>query len=149
MDLLVSIAQRLAGVLGARLTGAGFGGATVTLCERSGAPAGHEDRRAAAPGAIARPTEAGSIIVLIPVFNDWDALQELLNRLDATAGAHGIDARVLAVDDGSMHDRREVLSVYAVRLLALADNYSVTHVHLNAPVPVKYDWRAASGSSGG
>jgi galactokinase len=39
LDLLVSIAQRLPGVLGARLTGAGFGGATVTLCERSGAPA--------------------------------------------------------------------------------------------------------------
>ena len=39
LDLLVSIAQRLTGVLGARLTGAGFGGATVTLCERSGAPA--------------------------------------------------------------------------------------------------------------
>jgi galactokinase len=34
LDLLVSIAQDLPGVLGARLTGAGFGGATVTLCER-------------------------------------------------------------------------------------------------------------------
>ena len=34
LDLLVSIAQKLPGVLGARLTGAGFGGATVTLCER-------------------------------------------------------------------------------------------------------------------
>jgi galactokinase len=38
LDLLVSIAQRLPGVLGARLTGAGFGGATVTLCERNAAP---------------------------------------------------------------------------------------------------------------
>jgi galactokinase len=37
LDLLVSIAQRLPGVVGARLTGAGFGGATVTLCERSAA----------------------------------------------------------------------------------------------------------------
>jgi galactokinase len=39
LDLLVSIAQRLPGVLGARLTGAGFGGATVTLCEESAARA--------------------------------------------------------------------------------------------------------------
>jgi galactokinase len=35
LDALVSIAQQLPGVLGARLTGGGFGGATVTLCERS------------------------------------------------------------------------------------------------------------------
>jgi galactokinase len=34
LDLLVNIARKLPGVLGARLTGAGFGGATVTLCER-------------------------------------------------------------------------------------------------------------------
>jgi len=39
LDLLTSIAQRLSGVLGARLTGAGFGGATVTLCERTAADA--------------------------------------------------------------------------------------------------------------
>ena len=37
LDLLVSIAQKLPGVLGARLTGAGFGGATVTLCDRESA----------------------------------------------------------------------------------------------------------------
>jgi galactokinase len=37
LDLLVSIAKDLPGVLGARLTGGGFGGATVTLCERPGA----------------------------------------------------------------------------------------------------------------
>ena len=37
LDLLVSIAQQLPGVLGARLTGGGFGGATITLCQRSSA----------------------------------------------------------------------------------------------------------------
>jgi galactokinase len=39
LDLLVSVAQELPGVLGARLTGAGFGGGTVTLCKRSCAEA--------------------------------------------------------------------------------------------------------------
>jgi galactokinase len=32
LDLLVHLARQLPGVLGARLTGAGFGGVTVTLC---------------------------------------------------------------------------------------------------------------------
>lgn len=38
LDALVEIARRLPGVLGARLTGGGFGGATVTLCEEAAAP---------------------------------------------------------------------------------------------------------------
>jgi galactokinase len=42
LDLLVSIAQQLPGVLGARLTGAGFGGATVTLCQKDAAAAVRE-----------------------------------------------------------------------------------------------------------
>ncbi len=37
LDLLVEIARGLPGVLGARLTGGGFGGATVTLCESAAA----------------------------------------------------------------------------------------------------------------
>ena len=37
LDRLVEIARDLPGVLGARLTGGGFGGATVTLCERAAA----------------------------------------------------------------------------------------------------------------
>jgi galactokinase len=38
LDLLIDLARKLPGVLGARLTGGGFGGATVTLCEESRAP---------------------------------------------------------------------------------------------------------------
>lgn len=37
LDLLVDIARELPGVLGARLTGGGFGGATATLCEQGAA----------------------------------------------------------------------------------------------------------------
>jgi galactokinase len=37
LDLLVAIARDLPGVFGARLTGGGFGGATVTLCEGAAA----------------------------------------------------------------------------------------------------------------
>ena len=37
LDLLVEIARTLPGVFGARLTGGGFGGATVTLCESASA----------------------------------------------------------------------------------------------------------------
>ena len=37
LDLLVEIARDLRGVFGARLTGGGFGGATVTLCESAAA----------------------------------------------------------------------------------------------------------------
>ena len=39
LDVLVDIARSLPGVLGSRLTGAGFGGATLTLCRRSQADA--------------------------------------------------------------------------------------------------------------
>ena len=39
LDLLVQLAQKQPGVLGARLTGAGFGGAIVALCQRDRAEA--------------------------------------------------------------------------------------------------------------
>jgi galactokinase len=46
LDLLVEIASAQPGVLGARLTGGGFGGATVTLVRTSAAPAVTEKLRA-------------------------------------------------------------------------------------------------------
>jgi len=39
LDLLVDTALGIPGVLGARMTGAGFGGCTITLCEEAGAEA--------------------------------------------------------------------------------------------------------------
>ena len=44
---------------------------------------------------------AGSIVILIPVFNDWASLARLLPRLDAALADQGLEADVLVVDDGS------------------------------------------------
>jgi galactokinase len=52
LDQLVEAAQKLPGVLGSRLTGGGFGGATITLCERDRA----EQIAAALSVAYARQT---------------------------------------------------------------------------------------------
>jgi len=56
------------------------------------------------PGPVAASPDAnpqGDVVVLIPVFNDWDALRPLLADLDATFARGGRVARVLIVDDGS------------------------------------------------
>ena len=39
LDLLVELARKIPGILGARLTGGGFGGAIVVLCDREKADA--------------------------------------------------------------------------------------------------------------
>ena len=44
------------------------------------------------------------IVILIPVFNDWDSLAELLPRLDQELSRSGMDVDVLIVDDGSLLD---------------------------------------------
>jgi polyisoprenyl-phosphate glycosyltransferase len=42
-----------------------------------------------------------SIVILIPVYNDWTCLDALLTILDRELGAEGISANILVVDDGS------------------------------------------------
>jgi hypothetical protein len=42
-----------------------------------------------------------SVVILIPLFNDWDSFTELVDRLDVVLGKHGLRADVLIVDDGS------------------------------------------------
>jgi galactokinase len=49
LDNLVDLARKQPGILGARLTGGGFGGAIVALCEK--APAGHAARNLASAAA--------------------------------------------------------------------------------------------------
>ncbi len=59
---------------------------------RQDARPSHENRR---------EDGAGSIVILIPVFNDWSSLAQLLPDLDSVLAAHNLEAEVLVVDDGS------------------------------------------------
>jgi galactokinase len=63
LDLLVGLLQAQPGVYGARLTGAGFGGACVALCEAS-------QLRPVADAVVARYAQAGQRgAVLVPPAN--------------------------------------------------------------------------------
>src|SRR5579862_4189479 len=49
-------------------------------------------------------------VILIPLYNDWDALALLLPELDRVFTAHGIFPEVLIVDDSSTIPRPEKLA---------------------------------------
>ena len=51
-----------------------------------------------------RREKAEEIVILIPVFNDWASLAELLPRLDQELSRSGVGADFLIVDDGSLLD---------------------------------------------
>jgi len=70
---------------------------------------------------------APRILILIPVYNDWDALRILIDRLDGQLSAVGRRASLLLVDDGSPEVpddvvRRTLTSIDEVRLLTLRRN---------------------------
>jgi hypothetical protein len=52
-------------------------------------------------GPAAPETSHERLVILIPVFNDWDSLELHLRNLDRAMHAHGISADLLIVDDGS------------------------------------------------
>ncbi|HTS50305.1 MAG TPA: glycosyltransferase [Bryobacteraceae bacterium] len=79
------------------------------------------DHRTSAP-------DSGRIVVLIPLFNDWEAADLLLDGLDS-AGAHiPAPLEVLLIDDGSTQDppsgfaQRRFKSLQAVDILRLRRN---------------------------
>ncbi len=51
------------------------------------------------------PAEPSAVTILLPAFNDWDALARLLEQVDAVLAGSATEARVLVVDDGSTQDR--------------------------------------------
>jgi polyisoprenyl-phosphate glycosyltransferase len=80
-----------------------------------------------------RRTQAGNprhepLLILIPIYNDWDAVSMLLVGLDRVLTEAGLVARVLLVDDGSSVPldeaigRRPYLAVERIDVLALRRN---------------------------
>jgi polyisoprenyl-phosphate glycosyltransferase len=54
------------------------------------------------------PSSEEPVVVLLPLYNDWESLELLLVNLDGEFTRHGIDARVLVVDDGSHYQPGEM-----------------------------------------
>lgn len=52
-------------------------------------------------GAEAGRPRLDSVVVVIPVFNDWSSLARLVPEIDAALGSAGLSGRVTIVDDGS------------------------------------------------
>jgi glycosyltransferase involved in cell wall biosynthesis len=80
-----------------------------------------EERRPGPLDPIASSTRGGSILVLIPVFNDWASLAQLFPRLDAALAAEGLAVDVLVVDDGSTAEPEEDLAQTSFRALRRID----------------------------
>ena len=86
----------------------------------SGADNSTSSREGAAP-------DAGGLLVLMPVYNDWESLQKLLARLEEVAGGLGRPVDVLVVDDGSTDPppariEAQLRAIRSVRVLELRRN---------------------------
>ncbi|WP_044209921.1 glycosyltransferase [Coleofasciculus chthonoplastes] len=66
----------------------------------------------------------GTLIILIPVFNDWKSLEMLLIRLDQVLKDENIQAEVIAVDDASsiaIHEDFMSYKVAAIKKVSVLD----------------------------
>jgi polyisoprenyl-phosphate glycosyltransferase len=68
------------------------------------------------------------LLILIPIFNEWDLLGTLLSRIDAALNAAELDADVVLLDDGSTVEHTDRLklpdlaAIDTVEILRLARN---------------------------
>jgi len=93
------------------------------------------------------PTLPERIVILIPMFNDWDAAELLLADLDSALAEYPLSAEVLFIDDGSTlpmpesFAARQFAALRAVDILRLRRNLGhqraiavgLVHVYQNIP----------------
>lgn len=70
-----------------------------------------------------------NVIILIPVYNDWDSLRVLLRDLSDVAARTGIQPTIVVVNDGS--NQRSEVSLATDQLLEPLKDIEIIHLHLN------------------
>lgn len=65
------------------------------------------------------------LLVIIPAFNEQEALGGLLDELEALPGEAGVELETVVVDDGSADRTAEVARVHGARLLRLCRNLGI------------------------
>jgi hypothetical protein len=66
-------------------------------------------------------SQAEGIVVLVPVFNDWESLELLLPRLEEELSRSGMSADVLVVDDGSLREPEGFLDAGSFQCIGRID----------------------------
>ena len=66
-------------------------------------------------------THPGRVLILIPLFNDWESFAELAPKLDDALAENGLAADILVVDDGSIVEPGEALRDLAFRAIGRVD----------------------------
>src|SRR5262249_39641050 len=83
--------------------------------------AGQVPQRRAVDPQDAQAAKSSGIIVLIPVFNDWDSRARLLPKLDVVLAGRGVVADVLVLDDGSPREPDAIVDANPFSALARVD----------------------------
>jgi hypothetical protein len=69
--------------------------------------------------AVAQDQGVQQLLLVIPVFNDWESFATLLTCLDQALAQAGMQATVLGVDDGSTRpDRMRTLIEHSFQAIA-------------------------------
>jgi glycosyltransferase involved in cell wall biosynthesis len=91
------------------------------VAQRRGRTVGSDQRHSKTEEKDVRPGVSDEIVILIPVFNDWDSIARLLPKLDSELASCGLEADVLVVDDGSTLEPDAIVGVDSFAVVSRVD----------------------------